>query len=64
LKWIVISLFALACVLFAAGLWTRLAGRSADERAGAAFPFMLAGLLLSIDAVLVVGWAVGRLIFA
>jgi hypothetical protein len=64
MKWIVISLFALAVGLFGVGLWTRFTGRSADERAGADVPFLLAGLLLAIDAVLVVGWAVGRFILA
>jgi hypothetical protein len=64
MKWIVIGLLALASALFGVGLWTRLAARSADERGGADIPFMLAALLLAIDAILVVGWAVGRFILA
>jgi hypothetical protein len=64
LKWIVISLFTLACALFTVGIWTRVVARSADERAGSAIPYMLAGVLLAIDIALIVCWAVGRLIFA
>ncbi len=64
MKWIVISLLVLASALFAVGKWTRIVGRSADERAGSDIPYLLAGFLLAIDIVLVVGWAVGRLIFA
>jgi hypothetical protein len=64
LKWIVISLLVLASLLFSVGAWTRIVGRSADERVGSAIPYMVAVVLLAIDIVFIVGWAVGRLIFA
>lgn len=64
MKWIVISLFALASVLFAVGKWTRIVGRSADERGGAAVFYVFAAVLLGVDIVLVVGWAVSQLITA
>jgi hypothetical protein len=63
-KWIVLTLFALAALLFGVGTWTRIVGRSADERGDAGLPFLLGAIVLAIDILLIVGWAVVRLFFA
>ena len=63
MKWITIGLLLAATVLFAVGKWTRVVGRSADERAGSDIPYLLGGVLLAIDILLLAGWAVVYLIF-
>lgn len=62
MTWILAGLLVLAGLLSGIGVWTRRVGRSADERAGADIPFLLAGLLLALDILLLAGWAVARLI--
>jgi len=63
MKWIVLALFAVACVFFAIGRWTRVSGRSADERAGSDIPYLIGGFLLALDVLLLVGWAIAHLFF-
>jgi hypothetical protein len=63
MKWIVITLFVLAGLLFAIGKWTRMSGRSADERAGSDIPYLLGALLLTLNVCLLVAWAIMHLIF-
>lgn len=64
MTWTVIVLFALAFALIAWGRWTRVSGRSADERAGSDLPYLLGAALLVIDVLLLAGWALARLFFA
>ena len=63
MKWIVIALFLVASLLFAIGKWTRMSGRSADERAGSDIPYLLGAILLAFDVLLLAGWALVHLIF-
>jgi hypothetical protein len=56
MRWIVLVLAVLACVLFAVGKWTRMSGRSPDERAGSDIPYLLGALLLVICLFLLAGW--------
>lgn len=63
MKWMVVVLFLLAVLLFAVGKWTRMAGRSADERAGSDIPYLLAALLIVLAVVLLAAWAIVKLFF-
>ena len=63
MKWLVVMLLLLAAVLLAVGRWTRVAGHSADERAGSDLAYLLAMLLIALAVVLLVAWAVVNLFF-
>jgi len=64
MKWVIITLFVLACALFAIGKWTRIVGRSVDEKAGADIPYLLGAFLLVLAVLLLAGWAVVHLLFS
>jgi uncharacterized protein HemY len=63
MKWIVVILFLFAVLLFAVGKWTRVSGRSPDERAGSDIPYLLAALLTALAVILLVAWAIANLFF-
>jgi hypothetical protein len=63
MKWIVLALFVVACLFFAVGRWTRITGRSADERAGSDIAYLIGAVLLVLDVLLLVGWAIAHLFF-
>jgi flagellar biogenesis protein FliO len=45
------------------GKWTRVSGRSPDERAGSDIPYLLAALLTALAVILLVAWAIVNLFF-
>ena len=61
MKWLVIGLFVLAAALFALGRWTRVSGRSPDEKAGSDIPYLLGMVVLVLAILLLAGWAVVHL---
>lgn len=63
MKWIIVILVLLSLLLFGVGKWTRVSGRSADERAGSDIPYLLAMLLMALVVILLVAWAVENLFF-
>ena len=64
MKWTIIALFVLAGALFVIGKWTRIVGRSVDEKAGSDIPYLLGALLLVLAVLLLAGWAIVRLLFS
>lgn len=64
MKWLVIGLFVLAALLFALGRWTRVTGRSPDERAGSDIPYLLGAIVLVLDIILLAGWAFVHLVLS
>jgi len=64
MKWIVLALAVVACVLFAIGKWTSASSESPDERAGADVPYFLSALALVVCVCLLAGWAVVHLLFS
>lgn len=62
MKWLVIALFLVAAAMFAVGKWTRLSGRSPDEKAGSDIPYLVGMTAFVLAILLLAAWAFWHLV--
>ena len=64
MKWLVIALFIFAAAMFALGKWTRISGRSPDEKAGSDIPYLLGAAAFVLAILLLAGWGFWYLVLS
>lgn len=63
MKYLIVGIFLLTGLCFALGKWTKMVGRSGDERAGSVLPYVLATLFGITGLCLLAGLSVAHLFF-